>query len=105
MRNSVEKVQADQDTRSNFYNSQPVVKHIKTKGVPKSRGSWRDMVASGSSEDLDSEKGLKLIACLGEVVFMKHPQQINIMDKSSGRIIATIEIGESERLGSFVTQA
>jgi hypothetical protein len=82
---------ADQDIRSKFYNSQPVVKHIKTHGVPKSRGAWRDLVASGSSEDLDSEKGLELIACLGEVVFMKHPQQINIMDKSNGEIIATID--------------
>jgi len=87
----MENEQADQDTRSKFYNSQSVVKHIKTKGVPKSRGAWRDMVASGSSEDLNSKKGLKLMACLGEVVFMKHPQQINIMDKSSGKIIATID--------------
>jgi hypothetical protein len=82
---------ADQDTRSKFYNSQSVVKHIKTNGVPKSRGAWRDMVASGSSEDLNSEKGLELMDCLGEVVFMKHPQQINIMDKSNGKIIATID--------------
>ena len=87
----MENEQADQDTRSKFYNSQSVVKHIKTKGVPKSRGAWREMVASGSPEDLNSEKGLKLMACLGEVVFMKHPQQINIMDKSSGKIIATID--------------
>jgi hypothetical protein len=82
---------ADQDTRSKFYNIQSVVKHIKTNGVPKSRGAWRDMVASGSSEDLNSEKGLELMNCLGEVVFMKHPQQINIMDKSNGKIIATID--------------
>jgi hypothetical protein len=81
----------DQDTRSKFYNSQPVVKYIKTNGVPGSRGAWREMVASGSSEDLDSEKGLELMACLGKVVFMKHPQQINIMDKSNGKIIATID--------------
>jgi hypothetical protein len=85
------KEKEDQDTRSKFYNSQSVIKYIKTNGVPKSRGAWRNMVASGSSEDLDSEKGLELIACLGKVVFMKHPQQINIMDKSNGEIIATID--------------
>jgi hypothetical protein len=34
---------------------------------------------------------LELIACLGYVTFMKHPQQINIMDKLSGKIIASIE--------------
>jgi len=81
----------DQDIRSKFYNNQSVVKHIKTYGVPKSRGAWRDMIASGSSEDLDSKNGLELTACLGKVVFMKHPQQINILDKSNGKIIATID--------------
>jgi len=81
----------DKHTRSKFYNNQSVVKHIKTHGVPKSRGAWRDMISSGSSEDLDSEKGQELIACLGKVVFMKHPQQINVMDKSSGEIIAMID--------------
>ncbi len=81
----------EQDTRFKFYNSQSVAKYIKTNGTPKTRIAFRDMVASGSSEDLDSKKGLELIACLGEVVFMKHPQQINIRDKSNGRIIVSIE--------------
>ena len=81
----------DQDIRSKFYNSPSVVKHIKTHGVPKSRGAWKDLVASGSSEDLNSEKGLELISCLDKVVFMGHPQQINVLDKSNGEIIATID--------------
>jgi hypothetical protein len=81
----------EQDTRSKFYNTQSVAKYIKTAGIPKTRGAFRDMVASGSSEDLDSKTGLELIACLGKVVFMKHPQQINIMDKSNGKIIVSIE--------------
>ncbi len=80
----------EQDTRSKFYNSQPVTKYIKAVGTPKTTGAFRDMVASGSSEDLDSRKGLELIACLGKVTFMKHPQQINIMDKSNGKIIVSI---------------
>jgi len=80
----------EQDTRSKFYSSQSVTKYIKGVGIPKTRRAFRDMVASGSSEDLDSTKGLELISCLGEVVFMKHPQQINIMDKSNGKIIVSI---------------
>jgi hypothetical protein len=83
--------QEEQDTRFKFYNGQTVAKYIKAVGIPKTRSTFRDMVASGSSEDLDSEKGLELIACLGYVTFMKHPQQINIMDKLSGKIIASIE--------------
>ncbi|MDA4128791.1 MAG: hypothetical protein OK422_05015 [Thaumarchaeota archaeon] len=81
----------EQDTRSKFYNSPSVAKYIKTDGVPKTRRAFRDMVASGSSEDLDSDKGRELIASLGKVVFMKHPQQINIMDKSNGKIIVSID--------------
>jgi hypothetical protein len=83
-------VREEQDTRSKFYSSQSVAKYIKAVGIPKTRGAFRDMVASGSSEDLDSKKGLELISCLSEVVFMKHPQQINIMDKSNGKIIVSI---------------
>ena len=81
----------EQDTRSKFYNSPSVAKYIKTVGIPKTRGAFRGMVASGSSEDLDSNKGLELIACLGKVTFMKHPQQINIMDRSNLKIIASID--------------
>lgn len=81
----------EQDTRSKFYNNQTVAKYIKAVGIPKTGGAFRDMVASGTSEDLDNKKGLELITCLGKVVFMKHPQQINIMDKSNGKIIASID--------------
>lgn len=79
----------DQDTRSKFYNNPSVAKYIKTAGRPRTKRALRDMVALGSSEDLDSNKGLELMVCLDKVVFMKHPQQINIMDKSNGRIIAS----------------
>jgi hypothetical protein len=48
------------------------------------------MVASSSSEDLDSEKGIDLIARLKQVIFFTHPQQVNIMDKSNGKLIISI---------------
>jgi hypothetical protein len=80
----------EQDTRSTFYNNKSVAGYIKATGLPKTRGAFRDMVASGSSEDLDSAKGQELIACLGNVLFMKHPQQINVMDKSNGMMIVSI---------------
>ncbi|MBM3897993.1 MAG: hypothetical protein FJ358_05665 [Thaumarchaeota archaeon] len=62
-----------QDIRAKFYNSQPVVGHIRTNGVPKSKHSFHDMVASGTSEKLDNEKGRELIDVLGHVVFSVHP--------------------------------
>jgi len=86
----VENDRANQDTRSRFYNSRPVVKHIRTHGA-RSRVAWRDMVASGSSEDSDSEKGLELIARPADVAFMKHAHQVNMMAKSRGKMIATID--------------
>jgi hypothetical protein len=91
MKGSMTSEKEEQDTRFKFYNNQTVAKYIKAVGIPKTRGAFRDMVASGSSEDLDSNKGLELIACLGKVTFMKHPQQINIMDKSNSKIIASID--------------
>ena len=80
----------DQDVRAEFYTSQPVARYINVNGVPKSKHAFRDMVAAGTSEKLDGKKGLELIAALGQVVFFKHPQQINVMDKSNLKIIASI---------------
>jgi hypothetical protein len=59
-------------------------------GVPKSDHEFKDMVASGAPEDLASEEGLRLIACLDKVTFIRHPQQINVLDKTSGKIIASL---------------
>ncbi len=79
----------DEETRINFYNNKTVAKFVKAEGVPKTKLAFKRMVASGSSENLDSKKGTALIACLGNVMFTKHPQQINVMDKVSGKNIAT----------------
>ena len=80
----------DQDTRAKFYSSRSLAKYIVLNGVPRSTHAFSDMVASGASEDLTSEEGTRLITCLRQVAFLKHAQQTNIMDKTNGRIIATI---------------
>jgi hypothetical protein len=80
----------NQETRAEFYGGKSLAKYIKSHGVPKSKGAWRAMVASSSSEDLDGKGGIELIACLSQVTFFTHPQQINIMDKGNGKIIASI---------------
>jgi hypothetical protein len=79
-----------QEIRAKFYNNQSVAKYIYANGIPKTKRAFRDMVASGTSEELDTMEGLELMACLGQVVFSKHAQQINVMDKSSGKNIASI---------------
>jgi len=80
----------NEETRAEFYGTKSLAKYIKVHGVPKTRGAFRAMVASGSSEDLDGEKGAELIACLGQVTFFTHPQQVNIMDKGNCKLIASI---------------
>jgi hypothetical protein len=84
------KATEDQETRAEFYGSKSLAKYIKGYGAPRSRGAWRAMVASSPSVDLDGKEGAELIACLSQVTFFTHPQQINIMDKGSGKIIASI---------------
>jgi hypothetical protein len=80
-----------QEARAAFYAKSSVVKYIKTVGIPTRTGLFRDMVASGSDIDLTSKAGLALIETLGRVVFAKHPQQINITDKTSGSLIVSIQ--------------
>jgi len=81
-----------QDIRAKFYSNPAVIKHIKIHGVPRSRKEFRNMVVAGSSEELDSKEGMELTACLGDVVFRMHTQQINVMDKSNGKTIATLAL-------------
>ena len=79
----------DQETRLNFYTNPAVAKFVMAEGVPKTTGAFRRMISSASSEKLDSKKGAALIVCLGNVMFTKHPQQINVMDKVTGKTIAS----------------
>jgi hypothetical protein len=83
-------VKKDQDTRAKFYTTPSLAKYLALNGVPKSRIAFRAMVASGSTADPASKEGLSLNECLGQVTFSVHPQQINIMDKTNGRTIASI---------------
>jgi hypothetical protein len=80
----------NEETRAEFYGTKSLAKYIKVHGVPKTTGAFRDMVASGSSEDLGGVKGTELMSCLGQVTFFTHPQQVNIMDKGNGKLIAQI---------------
>ena len=81
-----------QDARLKFYTSGPVVRYIKTVGIPKRTGEFKAMVASGSNVKLESKEGSELLVTLRRVVFAKHPQQINITDDTNGKMISSIEI-------------
>ena len=81
-----------QDARAKFYATDTVIRYIKTVGIPKRTGEFKAMVATGSSVKLDSKEGEALLVNLRRVVFAKHPQQINVTDDVSGKIIASVEI-------------
>jgi hypothetical protein len=81
-----------QDERIKFYTSAPVIRYLKTVGIPKRTGEFKDMVASGSKVKLDSKEGSELIVSLRRVVFAKHPQQINITDDTNGKMIVSVAI-------------
>jgi hypothetical protein len=81
-----------QEARIKFYNEGETIKYLKTVGIPKRTGEFKEMVASGSAVKLDSKEGMELMQTLGRVVFAKHPQQINITDDTNGKIIASIAI-------------
>jgi hypothetical protein len=83
---------SEQQTRKEFYCNSLVKQHLKTAGVPTTVGLFRDMVASGSGVNLDSSEGSNLIGILSGITFLKHPQQINVMDKSNGLMIVSIAI-------------
>ncbi len=80
----------DQQVRKEFYCNSVVKQHVKTEGVPKTVASFRAMVSSGTDVNLNSTDGANLLKILKGVTFSKHPQQINIMDKSSGETIVSI---------------
>jgi hypothetical protein len=81
-----------QEARLKFYGSDAVVRYLKTVGIPKRTGEFRDMVASGSTLKLDSKEGADFVVSMRRVVFAKHPQQINITDDTNGKMIASIAI-------------
>jgi len=81
-----------QDARTKFYNTDSVINYLKTVGIPKRTGEFKDMVASGSKLKLESKEGAELIETLRRVVFAKHPQQINITDDTNGKMIVSVSI-------------
>ena len=78
---------ADIKRRDSFYNKKDVAKLLLAEGVPKTKQAMLKLLAlanvggTGIQESLD---------CLRNVVFVIHPQQINIRDKTNGQIIVSI---------------
>ena len=72
--------------RNNFYKKKEVAKFLMTHGVPRTKGAMLKLL------EFDDAPGnaVESLNCLRNVTFMVHPQQINIWDKSNGRMIISI---------------
>jgi len=81
---------ADIAQRAKFYNEPDVIREISKNGVPKSKKAMNMMISAGSVGKLAAGVTQELIDSLGYVVFSVHPQQINVRDNATGKIIAVI---------------
>jgi hypothetical protein len=77
--------------RKEFYNLKAAGRTLAREGIPKNRQSMLNFIASASgSSAADGTVTEEQLECLSYVIFDQHPQQINVRDKASGKIIATI---------------
>ena len=83
-------VEAGIRERKKFYNDPEVAKLISRDGVPKTKKAMAATISAGTSGKSDSPVAPELFECLSFVVFAVHPQQINVRDKTTGKIIAVI---------------
>jgi hypothetical protein len=81
-----EKELHDIGRRSEFYKKKEVARYLLAHGVPKTKGAMLKLM-----EFDNGTKDLKeTLDCLRSVSFVVHPQQINIWDKSNGKLIISI---------------
>jgi len=83
--------EGDTDRRVKFYNSVDVARLLSKDGVPKSKLAMISLISKGSSGGSQSRVDPDTFQCLSNVTFAIHPQQINVRDNATGKIIASIE--------------
>jgi hypothetical protein len=81
-------IETDIAKRAKFYSEPSVIRIISKNGVPKTKKAMEVMISEGSVAKSGVTQAL--IDCIGFVVFAVHPQQINIRDNATGKIIAVI---------------
>lgn len=81
----------DEATRAAFYGSESFAKYVKSNGAPRSKAAWTAMLVLGTPDDRGGLEGAELEACLNQVTFFTHPSQINVFDRGSGKIVASIQ--------------
>lgn len=78
----------DTERRTKFYSSADVTRLISKEGIPKSKRAMTALISKGAFGGSEVDPGS--FECLSNVVFAVHPQQINVRDKSNGKVIAII---------------
>ena len=83
-------IEEDVQRRKDFYNKPEVTKFLCKEGVPKTKRAMSALILAGGNSTEDSIADSICFKCLNSVVFALHPQQINIRDKMTGMIIASV---------------
>jgi len=83
---SNDKMKENVEDRFRFYRSEEVKKYLKKNGVPKSKAAMKALIESYTPNP-DAET----VESLTYVRFAVHPQQINIWDKTGGKLIISLE--------------
>lgn len=73
------------ERRVRFFTSEEVKKYLKKNGIPKTKREMRALV-----EVVYPNPDSETIQSIGHVHFDVHPQQINIRDKSSEKLIISL---------------
>ena len=83
-------IEQDVQIRWDFYNKPEVAKFLNKEGIPRSKRAMSAMMIAGGLTPDDSQAGSISFNCLNLIVFAVHPQQINLIDKSNGKIVVSI---------------
>jgi len=75
--------------RNIFYNKKEVARLISASGIPRNKQAMLKLIALEDNDGSDNAIQ-ESYDCLTNVVFAVHPQQINVRDKTNGKIIVSI---------------
>ncbi len=79
----------DPKRRVKFYTSKDVSRYLSVNGTPKSKHSWKELIALSATRK-GGDVSQELSDYLSNVRFEVHPEQINVRDKANGNMVVSI---------------
>ena len=79
----------DPKRRVKFYSSKEVSRYLSVNGIPRSKGSWRGLIALSATRK-GGDVSQELTDYLSDVRFEVHPEQVNVRDNANGNMVVSI---------------